>query len=208
MARVGWLKRQVRYAKYSLQGYSTSSPEASVWDKEWRDGDYDRLDALHELGHYSLIVGYCWSFRSKSILDIGCGHGSLAAMLGGVGYEHYVGVDFAASAIATAKTRTGLPNCEFFAADGERFEPTRRYDTLIFNESLYLFNEPDRLLRRYRSQLEPGGRVIVSAFVCGQERSLFKLLETEMPLYDKVEVRNVKRQAWEVAVFADPKGAR
>jgi SAM-dependent methyltransferase len=203
MARVGWLKRQVRYAKYSLKGYSTSSPQASVWDQEWREGKYRRLDALHELGHYSLIVGYCWSFGSKTILDIGCGHGSLAAMLGGVGYESYVGVDFSESAIATARTRTGLPHCEFFAADGERYEPTRTFDTLVFNESLYLFDQPHLLLRRYKRHLEPGGRVIVSAFVCGQERSLFRLLEGEIPLYDKVEVENVRRQGWVVAVFAD-----
>jgi SAM-dependent methyltransferase len=208
MARVGWLRRQVRYAKYSLQGYSTTSPEASVWDREWREGDYDRLDALYELGHYSLIVGYCWSFRAKSILDIGCGHGSLAAMLGGVGYESYVGVDFAESAIATAKARSGLPACEFIAADGERYEPTKPFDTLIFNESLYLFEAPHLLLRRYRKHLAPGGRVIVSAFVCGQERSLLKLLEGEMPLYDRVEVGNVKRQSWIVSVFTDRAGAR
>jgi SAM-dependent methyltransferase len=196
------LKRQLRYAKYYLFGYSTTNPSAPVWDSEHRRGDWRRLDDLSELAHYSVIVGYCRHFRARAILDIGCGHGGLARMLDGIGCEAYLGIDFSEAAVAAARAAAANPAHRFELADAGRFVPPRSFDTLVFNESLYYFSEPDALIERYLGFLEPGGRVIVSAFVSGQERALLRLIRRVLPIRDRTEVENGQGQRWVIAVLA------
>src|SRR2546430_15083704 len=96
------LKRRLRYVKYFLFGYSTTTPSEAAWEREYREGEWARLDDLTELAHYSVILGYCRRFRSTSILDVGCGQGGLARMLKTLAYERYLGLDISASAAAKA----------------------------------------------------------------------------------------------------------
>jgi 2-polyprenyl-3-methyl-5-hydroxy-6-metoxy-1,4-benzoquinol methylase len=195
------LKGQLRYAKYRLFGYSTSSPSGDEWDQEYSAGRWQHLSGLDELAHYSAILGYVWFFRSNSILDVACGEGVLTRILHAIPYESYHGVDVSAYAIAAAEANYGRAGTRFFCAEAETFQPERFFDTIIFNECLYYFQRPQAIVRRYREFLEPGGRMIISTFVSGQERALLRLIETEATMLDLTTVTNQKGQRWIVSVF-------
>jgi SAM-dependent methyltransferase len=197
------LKRPLRYTKYRLFGYSTSPPSAEDWDREYGAGEWQRLGGLSELAHYSVIFGYVWFLRSKSILDVCCGEGVLTGMLQAIPYDTYHGVDISSHAVAAAEARYGNDGTQFFCAKAEVFQPERCFDTIIFNECLYYFEKPQALFRRYREFLEPRGRMIVSAWVSGQERALFRLIEKEVPLLDTATVANRNGVRWIVKVFGE-----
>jgi len=72
----------------------------------------------------------------RSVLDIGCGSGQLAALLRDRGLETYCGIDFSQARIEWA--RKTCPQFEFVLADvfeTDLFE-TREYDTVICTEFL------------------------------------------------------------------------
>lgn len=73
------------------------------------DSQQKRFEALSQWGDMS----------GCTIMDLGCGHGDLAAFLHQrFDNLHYLGVDFLAEFITTAKTRYGhLPNTQFIQAD-------------------------------------------------------------------------------------------
>jgi 2-polyprenyl-3-methyl-5-hydroxy-6-metoxy-1,4-benzoquinol methylase len=199
----GALKRRLRYAKYRLLGYSTSPPSCEDWDREYAAGAWQCLGKLNELAHYSAILGYCRFFHSRSILDVCCGDGVMTRMLQTVRYEAYHGIDVSAHAIAAAESRYGNAATRFFRAEAEAFRPERCFDTIIFNECLYYFEKPQALVRRYWEYVEPGGRMIISAFVSGQERALLRLIETEATMLDRTTVANRNGQRWIVSVFGE-----
>lgn len=196
------VSREWRYAKFRLSGYSKLSNSRAQWEREYEEGRWDYLGGLSELAHYSVVAGYCAFFESKSILDIGCGHGVLTRMLKTHPYHFYQGVDVSERAIAKAATCYGDDKTNFVSADAALFQPTQRFDTVIFNECLCYFDEPALIVRRYRQYLEPNGRVIVSAYSSGQEREMFRLIGTDSRLLDTVTVTNGLGQRWNVRVFA------
>jgi 2-polyprenyl-3-methyl-5-hydroxy-6-metoxy-1,4-benzoquinol methylase len=197
------LTRPLRYTKYRLLGYSSSPPSAEDWDREYGAAAWQRLGGLSELAHYSIILGYSRFLQAKSILDVCCGEGVLTGMLQAIHYDVYHGVDISSHAIAAAEARHGNDGTQFFHAEAEAFRPVRCFDTIIFNECLYYFEKPQALIRRYLEFLEPGGRMIVSIWVSGQERALFRLIEKEVTLLDTTTVANRDGQRWIVKVFGE-----
>jgi 2-polyprenyl-3-methyl-5-hydroxy-6-metoxy-1,4-benzoquinol methylase len=198
------LKRQLRYAKYRIFGFSTSPPFSEDWEREYVQGDWEYLGGLSELAHYSAILGYCWFFQSRSILDVCCGKGMMTRMLQTLPYTIYNGFDISAHAIDAAEASYGNACTRFFRAEAEAFRPERRFDTILFNECLNHFDEPQALIRRYREFLQPDGRMIVSTFVSGQERAILRLIETEATTLDSTTVTNRQGQSWIVRVFGEP----
>jgi len=198
------LKRQLRYAKYRIFGFSTSPPLSENWEREYAQGDWEFLGDLSQLAHYSTILGYCWFFQSRSILDVCCGKGTMARVLQTLPYEIYNGFDISDHAIDAAEASYGNACTRFFRADAEAFQPERRFDTIVFNECLYYFDQPQALIRRYRKFLEPNGLMIVSTFVSGQERAILRLIETEATTLDSTTVTNRQGLSWIVSVFGEP----
>jgi 2-polyprenyl-3-methyl-5-hydroxy-6-metoxy-1,4-benzoquinol methylase len=78
-----------------------SSHHQPDWDSMYEQGEWDYLTKIDELGHYSLLVGYCQYLNPKGkILDIGCGEGLLQQQLRYLPYQSYLGVDVSNVAIA------------------------------------------------------------------------------------------------------------
>lgn len=135
---------------------------AAGWDDEYRAGKWRRLDDVDEVAHYMVIVGYVlYGPERPSILDVGCGHGRLLELLAPYGYAAYHGLDISTVAIAEAEALQA-PTATFEVADFTAWEPARRFDTVVFNESLYLASEPLRVLDRSLEWLNDEGAVIVS----------------------------------------------
>lgn len=95
------------------------------------------------------------------VLEIGCGEGKLAAMLGFSGATVHA-VDYSAEAIATAKARINLPNVRFESADYHALKG--RYDRVVMQGVLEHLDDPfGELQVLISTRLKPGGAVITSS---------------------------------------------
>lgn len=98
---------------------------------------------------------------SARILEVGCGHGHLAASLAGSGHQ-VVAIESDADAVAAARykgvdVRHGLfPDCDL----PERYEE-HAFDVVVFSRSLHQMHHLDQACETAFSLLAPGGVVLV-----------------------------------------------
>ncbi len=148
-----------------------------------------------------MIAAYATQrFESPSILDVGCGHGRLLKMLAPHGFNGYVGIDLSTEAIDRAKS-LHIENARFVAADFERRPMSGKFNTIIFNESLYYARKPADVLASYSSCLNKDGVVIVSMFSKGNAGSIWKSLKAGFTTVDSTTVINNNNKAWDIKVL-------
>jgi 2-polyprenyl-3-methyl-5-hydroxy-6-metoxy-1,4-benzoquinol methylase len=134
------------------------------WEEKYRSGRWEFMRQLYEVPRYASIAALAHSLRpGGAILDIGCGEGLLQDYLAPTGYQRYVGIDLAETAIAEAADRAD-EHTTFLAADAETFVPDGTFDVVIFNECVHYFQTPARSVGAYERFLAPDGLFIVSAF--------------------------------------------
>ena len=106
--------------------------------------------------------------EGQTILDLGCGWGSLSLWLA----EHYPGCRVVAmsnsklqrESIEARRIRKGLTNLRIVTADINDFDPGERFDRVVSVEMFeHLRNWPE-LLRRVHGWLVPGGKLFVHVF--------------------------------------------
>ncbi|MCE5173720.1 class I SAM-dependent methyltransferase [Paenibacillus profundus] len=133
------------------------------WDEEYKSNVWDYLADITEYARYSVVYGYIRKFiAEEGILDMGCGTGILYDMLLDSEKEGYAGVDLSQEAIkmASAKTSKNIFHC----GDINQYVPQKRYDVIVFNESLhYVPNTPSKLLD-YSNYLTPNGVIVSSLY--------------------------------------------
>jgi SAM-dependent methyltransferase len=100
--------------------------------------------------------------EGRAILDLGCGPGATANEIDG-SYVWYTGVDISRVALEKARLRS-IENqrnlrCEYIRSDMALYEPNRRYDVIVFGDSLYYVprKKIPEMLRRYAGYLSPTG---------------------------------------------------
>jgi 2-polyprenyl-3-methyl-5-hydroxy-6-metoxy-1,4-benzoquinol methylase len=133
------------------------------WDEEYRSNMWDYLSDITEYARYSVVYGYIRKFiGDEGILDMGCGAGILYDMLLDVEQLKYTGVDLSEEAIKIASSKTSRNL--FQRADINHYVPHKRYNVIVFNESLqYVPNTPNKLLE-YARYLTPDGVIISSLY--------------------------------------------
>jgi 2-polyprenyl-3-methyl-5-hydroxy-6-metoxy-1,4-benzoquinol methylase len=133
------------------------------WDEEYRSNMWDYLSDITEYARYSVVYGYIRKFiGDEGILDMGCGAGILYDMLLDVEQLKYTGVDLSEEAIKIASSKTSRNL--FQRADINHYVPHKRYNVIVFNESLqYVPNTPDKLLE-YARYLTLDGVIISSLY--------------------------------------------
>jgi SAM-dependent methyltransferase len=94
----------------------------------------------------------------ERILDLGCGDGTLTAVLAET--AAVVGVDASAEQIAAAKAR-GL---DARRLDGNRLTFEREFDAVFSNAALHWMRDPDAVIGGVWRALKPGGRFVAE---CG-----------------------------------------
>jgi 2-polyprenyl-3-methyl-5-hydroxy-6-metoxy-1,4-benzoquinol methylase len=98
-----------------------------------------------------------------SVLDIGCGTGSLSVVLAESGWD-VTGVDFAPEMIAQAEAKAqaaGL-SIQFQVMDAAypQLAP-QQFDAIVCRHLLWALPEPPQVLQRWASLLKPGGRLVM-----------------------------------------------
>ena len=95
---------------------------------------------------------------SARILDVGCGSGGLAALLGAAGHA-VTAIDASETAVEKARKK-GIPaqQADLLEYQGGPF------DVVLFSYALHHISPLDQALEKVRSVLAPGGRVILEEF--------------------------------------------
>jgi 2-polyprenyl-3-methyl-5-hydroxy-6-metoxy-1,4-benzoquinol methylase len=188
--------------------FGSSTLKARIWDKEYRDGNWDRIDNTSQDVVYPHLEKYS---RNGSILDLGCGPGNTANEVANDKYTSYVGLDIAEAALVKARKRSeengrGHKNT-FVQGDFLAFVPQQQFDVILMREAMYHVPQGAlvSLLKRLSQYLKPGGVFIVG--MCLERKNgephprLMALIETIEAGYDVIEKQRYGRPGVTVTVF-------
>jgi SAM-dependent methyltransferase len=132
-----------------------------------------------------------------SVLDLCCGVAGPGRMITAESGCHYLGVDYSASALATAQERAGNLPCRFEQAHLPPL-PEDRFEVVFLLETMLAFPDKKALVGEVARVLELGGRF---AFTVEEGRPLTQQERARMPGADTVwlielaELTGVLREA-------------
>lgn len=133
--------------------------EAATFDDE---ADHGLTDPTVRTAWRDLLVKWMPP-APASVLDAGCGTGSLSVLLAGLGYD-VTGIDLSPEMInrATTKARASGLEATFHLMDaGEPGNLGRKFDAVICRHLLWTMADPANVLSHWSSLLAPGGRLVL-----------------------------------------------
>lgn len=173
------------------------------WNRQYAAGDWAWLARPGELARYSILAGYALELKpGGKVLDVGCGEGLLRDRLHPRAFTQYVGIDFE-EPIRRAKGRVD-EQTRFIAADMNFFVPDLTFDTIVFNESLYLFRDVPTGIMRYETLLAPNGIFLVSMHGGEKIQEIWRLLAERYVAIDEVEITNRDGSRWTCKALGAP----
>lgn len=172
-----------------LMARGTTGIKRSLWNAEFASGKWDNLAHTQEDCLYPYLERY---LNGGSVLDLGCGLGNTGAELAAETYSHYTGVDISDVAVEFAKKKTQehgrIEKNEYFRADILSYQPTKRFDVILFRESIYYVSGPPLkgLLARYAQFLKQGGVFMVRLWTgTGKYSGIVDFLEANYSMVEK-----------------------
>lgn len=132
------------------------------FDGDWRTGAWDYMGERSEMPRYALLAGLVAAAQKATVLDIGCGVGTLRRHLPDEAFGEYRGVDISEVAIERA-TAAGFSRSTFAVADATRIPPEAA-DVVVLNEVVYLVDDPLGFIGRVSELVKPGGQLLVSIY--------------------------------------------
>lgn len=157
----------------------------SFWDSGVGAMSFDRAQAiLRKVVRASRLPTEWLNIQSGEVaLDVGCGPGSVTAVLGrAVGPDGLaLGVDISGPMVARAVKAEAAPNVGFLRADAQQL-PLRdgTVDTAVSIAVLQLIPNPATTLAEMARVLRPGGRLGVMVPTLGRTASLLRFLPAGM----------------------------
>lgn len=175
------------------------------WDKQYKAGQWENLKSEKESKRYFQIIDYLKRYgpANPSILDIGCGDGVLNERMNEFEFSYFLGLDFSKVSIEQAKKKN-FPKAEFISEDAVTFQPTRKFDAIVFNEAFYYIHDSEKnnVLNRMLDHLNEDGVIITSIYREGigcweyfKENSKLKELD-----FTTVETGE-ELQYWKIGVY-------
>lgn len=188
------------------RGRGVSKPQ-QVWEEEFRSGSWDFLESMEERSHHMVVLGYVLGVGdNKSVLDVGCATGGLLHLARKFQLSQYTGIDIAPTAIESARERFRDTNIRFpvvfEVADFESFVPSRRYDVIIFNETLSYTRDPVALVTRFRDFLTPDGVFLVSLCYNWWQEPIMKRLTAAFQVRNSADIINEEGLTWQVRLLS------
>lgn len=163
---------------------------------QYKNGGWAWLARLDEMGHHYILSAYFNQIKKGgSLLDLGCGEGLLNDAVGKCNYSYYVGVDLSDEAVKQANERRGDAKTFFYQGNMDEYVPTRKFDVIAINESLYFSANPLALLKRMEAYLEPDGIFIIS-MLSPKGDPIWEKLNTEFAFIDENYVTNIRKTTW------------
>jgi len=121
---------------------------------------YDLLDP--DRGDLDAYAGMAAEFGARSVLDVGCGTGTLACLLAGRGLA-VTGVDPAGASLDVARAKPGADAVRWLHGDATSLPPMQAdLATMTGNVAQVFVTDEDwaATLQGMRAALRPGGRVV------------------------------------------------
>ena len=139
--------------------------------RQYWDERAPSFDAQPDHGLRDSIVRDSWTDSLKTwlpshaatILDIGCGTGSLSVVLAGLGHQ-VTGIDVSPAMIslAQAKAATYGLQIEFYVMDAAFPQLShQQFDVIVCRHLLWALPEPQQVLQRWSELLKQKGRLIL-----------------------------------------------
>ncbi len=100
------------------------------------------------------------SWKTKKVLDVGCGTGFFAYKAAKKGAK-VLGIDFSNEAISIAKSQHSHPNLEFESIDVTKVK--EKFDVIVSNGTLEHMDEPIKTLKLFKRHLNPNGCIIITS---------------------------------------------
>jgi 2-polyprenyl-6-hydroxyphenyl methylase/3-demethylubiquinone-9 3-methyltransferase len=172
-----------------------------VWNQQFSNGHWDYLKNNEEVARYGVIISLISHYfgNEVSILDLGCGTGIICEKLDQK-YSYYTGVDLSDEAIKQASEKSNKKT-EFLAEDLLKYIPTRKYDIVVFNESLYYFEKPLELLKKFSDFLN-NGMIIISMWD-NKERNnkIWKTIDKTFTPKDQIFLSHHAGKGWFIKTY-------
>lgn len=136
------------------------------WDAAAATFDEEPDHGLRDPAVHNAWVGLLSAWlpgATRSVLDVGCGTGSLASIMANLGIR-VTGVDFSRQMVGRAREKTsGLsPRPTFCVMDATRLAlAPRSFDALVCRHLLWALPDRGRLLSNWASLLRRGGRLLL-----------------------------------------------
>ena len=111
----------------------------------------------HNIAYYKWIKQR--TAACKSILDVGCGDGSLVEYLDD-GFKKLTGIDIDSSCIFRANSKNKSLNIQFTCCSFESYETCQSYDAVIFVASIHHMDMMTAI-ERAKTLLSPSGLLII-----------------------------------------------
>lgn len=100
------------------------------------------------------------NFKGKHVLDAGCGSGVMVEAILDKGAKSVVGVDYSKEAIDRAKIEHPDKRLQFVCED--ILKHTGKYDVIVSLGTLEHMDNPYQVLKQFKKQLKPGGKIILT----------------------------------------------
>jgi SAM-dependent methyltransferase len=171
------------------------------WNRQYAAGEWTWLSRPGELARYGVLAMYALELKpGGKLLDVGCGEGLLRDRLHPRAFTQYVGIDFE-EAIRRAAHRAD-EHTQFLVADMNFFVPDTVFDTIVFNESLYIFRNVADGLKRYEQFLAPGGVILVSMHGGERQQEIWGVLAERYRAIDEVTLTSGDGSRWTCKALA------
>lgn len=162
-----------------------------LWNREFAGGHWDFIENAADDPIYPVLERFC---GGGAILDLGCGAGNTVNEIGKEAFGHYTGVDISDVALAKAAewaARTGRESkVEFHQAAIEAFEADRKYEVVLFRESLFYIpvGRVVEVLEHYQKFLAPDGVIIVRMYDGGKYDAMVQIIRDRFEVREEQEV--------------------
>jgi len=182
------------------------------WDREYREGVYDRLASSHQRHHHRLLAAMIADrWPNPRVLEIGAGEGVLFEAFRGHAPARYVGVDFSAPAVEKGLERLSAERAagqvDLLLGDGRAFRSDETFDVVVFSECIEHLGEVEDLIAHYAPNLKPDGGVGLTMWLAVKPLRLWHRLKRLGTVLDEAAINTPWGGGWLVAVVRPVKAA-